>query len=69
MPVRTQAQPKASPSAFHPNSGITPAESLAYSRELLESLQKMAVKQNHKLLAQLLRLAIQEVRSLEADEG
>jgi hypothetical protein len=28
----------------------------------------MAVKQDHKLLAQLLRLAIQEVRSLERGE-
>ena len=61
MPSRAQAPSAPTP----PSAKITPAESLAYSRELLESLQKIAVKQDHKLLAQLLRLAIQEVRLLE----
>jgi hypothetical protein len=45
-------------------SGITPQESLAYTRELVESLQKMAKKQGHKLLAQILGLAAQEAKSL-----
>jgi hypothetical protein len=45
-------------------SGITPQESLEYTRELVESLQKMAKRQGHKLLAQILGLAVQEAKSL-----
>jgi hypothetical protein len=45
-------------------SGITPQESLEYTHELVESLQKMAQKQGHKLLAQILGLAAREAKSL-----
>lgn len=68
MPSRIQADSKASSTAFAPGTEITSAQSLAYSRELLESLEKIALRQDHKLLARLLRLAIQEVQSLERGE-
>jgi hypothetical protein len=43
---------------------VTPAESARYTGEMLESLRKIALKQNHGLLAHLLGLAAMEARHL-----
>lgn len=46
------------------NSKLEPAETARYSKDLLESLRKIALKQGHSLLAHLLGLAAQEAKSL-----
>ncbi|HWD28221.1 MAG TPA: hypothetical protein VG387_13705 [Rhizomicrobium sp.] len=43
---------------------VTPSESARYTGEMLESLKKIAIKQNHGLLAHLLSLAAMEARYL-----
>ena len=42
---------------------ITPAETAQYTRELLESLRKIAIKQNQALLAHFLELAALEAKA------
>jgi hypothetical protein len=46
----------------------TPADTARYTRDLLESLRKMAVGQGHTLLAHLLTLAALEAGSI-ADQA
>jgi hypothetical protein len=52
-----------------PGGAVTLAESLAYSRQMLENLQRMHARQGHRLLAQLLGLAANEADSLLKGEG
>jgi hypothetical protein len=47
-----------------PSPPVTPSESARYTSEMLESLRKIALKQNHGLLAHLLGLAAIEARYL-----
>lgn len=49
-----------------PPSPITPAETAQYTRDMLESLRKIALGQGHGLLAHLLELAALEAKSLGA---
>ena len=42
----------------------TPAETARYSRDLIESLRKIAYQQGHSLLAHLLELASIEAKAL-----
>jgi hypothetical protein len=46
-------------SGAHPvaAANLSPSESALYTRELLESLRKIAMRQNQEVLAQLLELA------------
>ena len=46
------------------NSRLEPADTARYSKDLLESLRKIALKQGQELLAHLLGLAAQEAKSL-----
>ena len=46
------------------NSRLEPAETARYSKDLLESLRKIAQKQGQALLAHLLGLAAQEAKAL-----
>jgi hypothetical protein len=59
--------------SFDPTSGnlqalhdgkLAPAETARYSKDLLESLRKIALRQGHSLLAHLLGLAAQEAKAL-----
>jgi hypothetical protein len=59
--------------SFDPSSGnlhapqdskLAPAETARYSKDLLESLRKIALQQGHSLLAHLLGLAAQEAKAL-----
>jgi len=43
---------------------LSPAETALYTRELLESLRKIAMRQNQEVLAHLLELARYEAQSL-----
>ena len=43
---------------------FTPVESARYTREMLESLRKIALGQGHDLLAHLLELAALEAKSI-----
>jgi hypothetical protein len=43
---------------------ITPAESARYTKEMLESLRKIALGQGHALLAHLLGVAAMEAKHL-----
>ena len=45
---------------------ISPAETAQYTRELLESLRKIAIKQNQALLAHFLELAALEAKAQAA---
>lgn len=56
MPARHQ--PPASPPG-----GITPAETARYTAELLESLRKIALRQEQVLLAHFLELAVVEAKA------
>jgi hypothetical protein len=56
MPPRLQPPPP-------PPGGITPAETARYTAELLESLRKIAIRQEQVLLAHFLELAVVEAKS------
>jgi hypothetical protein len=43
---------------------LNPAETARYSRDLIESLRKIALQQGHSLLAHLLGLAALEAKAL-----
>jgi hypothetical protein len=47
-----------------PDVVLTPAETARYTRDLLESLRKIALQQDHTLLAHLLGLASMEAKAL-----
>ena len=48
---------------------ITPRETAMYTADLVESLRKIALKQDQPLLAHLLELAAVEAKSLARDQG
>jgi len=52
-----------------PPGGITPEETARYTAELLESLKKIALRQDQALLAHLLDLAALEAKSLARDHA
>ena len=49
-----------------PQAGIPPAETARYTAELLESLRKIAVRQEQVLLAHFLELAVVEAKAQAA---
>ena len=51
-----------------PYAGFSPSETARYTFEMLESLRKLAVKQNQRLLAHLLDLAAMEAKSQADDQ-
>ena len=55
-------------SFFQPPPPATPAETALYTRDLLESLRKIAQGQGHALLAHLLQLAALEAKAI-ADQA
>jgi hypothetical protein len=59
--------PAASSIPVPPNAKLTPGETARYSRDLIESLRKIASAQGHSLLAHLLELAAIEAKAI-ADE-
>jgi hypothetical protein len=61
-PVMAQSAKSQVPSMTPP--AASPAETARYTRELLESLRKIAMRQNQELLAHLLELARFEAQSL-----
>jgi len=48
--------------------GITPRETLEYTKEQVEILQKIAARQGHQALAQLLGLAAREAGIILRDQ-
>ena len=47
-----------------PDIALSPAETARYTRDLIESLRKIAVRQGQSLLAHLLGLAAMEAKAL-----
>ena len=64
MPTAPSSQSRSSTDYLPPESKVTLVESLEYSKQMIESLQKMADRQGHRLLAQLLKLAADEATSI-----
>jgi len=57
------------PSDPPPPGGISEEESLEYSKELIESIQKIAEAQGHRVLGKLLDLAAQEAAAILRGEA
>jgi hypothetical protein len=73
---QTEPMPSSIPDPHRPDPHRPPApglvsadESLEYSRQMVEFLRKMASTQGHRLLAQLLGLAQDEIANLQKDAG
>lgn len=50
-----------------PSSDLTPRDTASYTKEMLESLRAMALRQDHLVLAGLLEAAAREARRLVAN--